>query len=175
MIITIAAAKQIGFLSACKSNASERLPQENSKITPTLGIYDPSERERGFYNIYDYLNPTSGYSTKATTAVNPDKMPDMMLVTGLPCERFAEKGYFVDLYRFIGSDTGTVKTNKDDLFPGPLNAMEYNGGLYWISPEFSVVTFYGRSSIFALEQFCSYDVGCLPDLRTHAANPAGIN
>lgn len=131
-------------------------------------MFDASKRESKFDNIYDYLKayvkvynqrndnvkiemvnygPSDDYDSylKAITEINLNNMPDLLLVTGLPYEKIAEKECFTDLYQFIDNDTNM---KKDDLFSGPLKAMEYNGGLYWISPEFSVVTFYGRSSIF---------------------------
>jgi hypothetical protein len=143
---------------------------EKNKITLTFGLYDPSEWESGFYNIYDYLKsyvrefnrnsrrinveiisygPSDDPSSylKATTAVNSGSMPDLMLVTGLSCERVADKGYFVDLYEFLEDGDRSSVVDKADLFSGPLKAMEYDGGLYWISPEFSLVSFCGLSSV----------------------------
>ena len=55
---------------------------------------------------------------KATTAVNSGSMPDLMLVTGLSCERVADKGYFVDLYEFLEDGDRSSVVDKADLFQG---------------------------------------------------------
>lgn len=69
---------------------------------------------------------------------------DIICLSGLSYETYAEKGLLQDLYTLIENDD-TI--NTDDFWAEPLSAMEYKEHLYRISPSFSLVTMIALNSV----------------------------
>jgi len=68
----------------------------------------------------------------------------------LPFERYARRGFLLDLGARIDADNGL---NRGDLLEPILNLLEVDGTLYTITPQFSITTLTGRSDLVG------YDMG----------------
>ena len=85
-------------------------------------------------------------SEKLSTELGSGNSPDILFLQGCDYERYAKKGYFLDLYTFFGEEGDDGAVSKDDFFIGPLQSMEYHGKLYCFSPEVVVLTYCGLTS-----------------------------
>ena len=72
------------------------------------------------------------------------KAPDILDVSAVDYDIFAEKGALVDLYGFMQEDDDC---NKDMMISSVLEAYETNGSLYCISPSFLLWTMWGAKSV----------------------------
>lgn len=77
----------------------------------------------------------------------------------LDFENLGAKGALVDLYEFIDADDDI---NRDDFVQSILRTMEYDGKLYAVSPDFSLITIVGKKSL--LGQYDKWDFDALYDL-----------
>ena len=77
----------------------------------------------------------------------------------LDFENLGAKGALVDLYEFIDADEDI---NRDDFVQSILRTMEYDGKLYAVSPDFSLITIVGKKSL--LGQYDKWDFDALYDL-----------
>ncbi len=82
--------------------------------------------------------------TKLTTEIMSGKVPDLMDMSGLPYEQLANKGLLEDLYPYIDAD---ADFGREDFFSSVFSALEVNGGLYKLSPSFSIYTVIGAKSV----------------------------
>lgn len=70
-------------------------------------------------------------------------MPDVMNITDGTEEFYASKGIFEDLKPYLDGETGI---RRSEYFDNILTAMETNGKLYALSPDFTVKTLVGKKS-----------------------------
>ena len=96
------------------------------------------------YSEYNTEDDYSAGQTKLTTEILSGKMPDLLCLDGLPYGQLAGKGLLEDLYPYLDADPGM---KREDFFATVLGAMEYNGGLYRISPSFSIQGLIGGASV----------------------------
>ena len=85
--------------------------------------------------------------TKLSTTITSGKIPDMLMLDSMPAAKYAEKGLFTDLSNFLDREVNGITLVKDELFEGPLKAMEYEGKLFWLSPEYYIDTYVGMTSV----------------------------
>ena len=91
---------------------------------------------------------------RLSTELIAGQIPDILETRLLPFDKYVEKGLFVDLYDFIDSDS---EYSRDSFVTGALRALEMNGGLYQIVPEFYVSTVVGNPAILGAEQGWTID------------------
>lgn len=97
--------------------------------------------------ITDY---TEKYPDEPLTHLNNDiiigNLPDIILLDAysMPVESYIAKGLFANLYDFMDSDESF---NRTDYLESYFKAYEVNGKLYELSPEFSIHTIVGKTSV----------------------------
>lgn len=92
--------------------------------------------------------------TKLATEIMSGKMPDLLMLEGLPYRQLAVKGLLEDLYPYLDAD---AELSRADLFGSVLRSMEVDGGLYEVSPSFSLITLMGASSVVGDTPGWTYD------------------
>ena len=90
--------------------------------------------------VLDY----SAGQAKLLTEVLAGNMPDLLLLDELPYNQLAAKGLLEDLYPWLDGDP---ELSREDFFENVLRAMEEGGGLYQVSPAFSIATAIGAKSV----------------------------
>ena len=80
--------------------------------------------------------------TKLVTEILAGDMPDLLALDSLPYAQLAAKGLLEDLYPWLDAD-GELK--REDFFENVLRSMEVSGGLYEVTPGFSIITLMGAS------------------------------
>ena len=90
-----------------------------------------------FISVTEYMPQGSGYDTelqeqaglRMVTALMAGKVPDIILLSGqdLPIRRMEAQGMLEDLWPYIDADP---ELGRDALMTRPLEALEYEGGLY---------------------------------------------
>ena len=71
--------------------------------------------------------------------------PDLLLLDGMPYERYARQGLLLDLNPYLDSGAGGLQ--RSELFAGPLRAMSYDDGLYCLSPRYTLRVNVGLRSL----------------------------
>ena len=121
------------------------LRREIIKFNKTNGKYRIEVIDYSEYNTQEDYNAGR---TKMNTEIISGNVPDLLLVDDLPLQQYVSKGLFEDLYNLIDNDPDL---KRDDFIENVLKAQEVNGGLYQISPTFSIMTIVGRSDIVGPE------------------------
>ncbi len=91
----------------------------------------------------DYKIHVTEYGTDSEARQNfmkallSGKGQDIVDLSNMPVKQLEYKGLFENLYTYIDSDP---ELSRDSFMSAPLKAMETDGGLYTVSPEFSVST-----------------------------------
>lgn len=114
-------------------------------------------KNNGTYRIkimdYSEYNTDEDYSagiTKLNTDIASGKVPDILLLDNrLPVNSYVSKGLFEDLYPFMEADE---EIKKEDFFPNILAALEVNGKLYRMVPNYTICTAAGKTSLVGTEQ-----------------------
>lgn len=70
--------------------------------------------------------------------------PDLLMVSGVDYDIFADKGVLADLYGFMENDP---ELSKDMLMPSVIQAYETDGHLYNIAPGFQLYTMWGPKTV----------------------------
>lgn len=142
----------------------EHIPDEEvpEKIVITLGLVNSNYRLRNAAikfnkNNDEYRITFKDYSKYAVgddydscyTQLNNDiiagKTPDIMLLDdNMPVNSYFKKGIFLDLNTMFESDP---EINRSDFLENILDALEYDGKLYRITPSFRVRTVAGKKSV----------------------------
>lgn len=81
--------------------------------------------------------------TKFNTDVLAGNVPDILYLRDMPVERYVAKGVLEDLNPYLDKDD-VVK--RDDIIPSVLSAIEDDGKLYYIAPDFSVSSLVAKKS-----------------------------
>lgn len=89
-----------------------------------------------------YLNDTK--LTKFIVDIISGKAPDIIDTSTIPMLRFAAKGLFEDLYPYLDEDP---ELKREDIYPGILRSLEYNGHLYETVDTFGICTLIGAQNI----------------------------
>lgn len=71
--------------------------------------------------------------------------PDLLLTDLLPLRHYVSAGLLLDLYPFLDAEDGL---GREDILPELRAAWEHAGGLYHISPDFSIFTLAGPASVW---------------------------
>ena len=114
------------------------------------------------YTIYatsfSESNDTSDWEaalTKFNNELLAGNVPDIILLNQqMPVSSYASKGLFTDLYELLDKDPDL---SKEDFMPNVLAALETNGKLYEITPNFSVQTFAAKTSLVGSERSITLD------------------
>lgn len=72
------------------------------------------------------------------------RIPDIINITDGTEEFYAAKGIFEDLNPYLDGEKGI---NREDYFSNVLSAMETNGKLYFLSPDFYIDTIAGKTEV----------------------------
>ena len=125
-------------------------------IVPTYSYRDPIMKFNKYNTEYyvtvkSYFNyDFDEYDTALTNFYNDlitGKGADLfwfMIDDGIDIDNLAQKGVLEDMYGLLDSDE---KISRDEFIPSVLSAMETDGSLYAISPDFKLVTMVGKSSL----------------------------
>ena len=106
-----------------------------------------TEDENGYQNAL----------TKLNTEILSGSLPDMLVGSSLPIDRYASKGMLVDLWQFIDADESI---SREDLMTPVLDAMSIDGKLYSIASSFSIQTAVGMGKVVG-----EYDNWTLTEVR----------
>ncbi|MCM1577581.1 MAG: hypothetical protein NC078_02120 [Ruminococcus sp.] len=119
---------------------------------------------------YSENNDTSDWNsalTKFNNEILAGNVPDILQInSNMPYDSYAAKGLFTDMYELIEKD-GSV--TKDSFIPSVLTALETDGKLYSICPDFNVETYVGKKSVIGdtvsmtLEEANGYVAKLKPD------------
>ena len=164
-------------------------PAGEGKTLLTLGALYPEDLSRAVLKFNrshdtvrsvvkdysDYVNLAANMDdetealTKLTTEIMAGDMPDLLDLDGLPYVQLAAKGLLEDLYPWLDGDG---ELSREDFFENVLAAAEVRGGLYQVSPGFSVMSLLGASDVVGEEPgwtFADFDAalakmpeGCTP-------------
>ncbi|MEG1661688.1 MAG: extracellular solute-binding protein, partial [Clostridiales bacterium] len=96
---------------------------------------------------YSEFNTKDDYEAgrlKLNTAIISGNVPDLVDVNQMPMQQYVAKGLMEDLYPYIDKDT---EVSRDDLVQSVFRSLEINGGLYQVSPSFSVSSVVGATSL----------------------------
>ncbi len=91
--------------------------------------------------------------TKFLTAIVAGDTPDIICLNSMPFKQLAAKGILEDMNPWLEKDG---EFSKEDIVPSALNAMEINGKLYRIFPQFIIKTAIGATSVVGQEQGWGY-------------------
>lgn len=114
------------------------------------------------YTIYatsfSESNDTSDWEaalTKFNNELLAGNVPDIILLNQqMPVSSYAAKGLFTDLYELLDNDPDL---KKEDFMPNVLTALETNGKLYEITPNFSVQTYAAKTSLVGSDRSITLD------------------
>ena len=145
----------------------ESLPQRQELTLGTLYADVISEAVLRFnrsqdqvrIRVKDYSDFVSGEDyeaglTKLVTEIMAGNMPDLLSLDSLPYAQLAAKGLLEDLYPWLDAD---AELSRDDFFENVLTSMEVGGGLFEVTPGFSVVTVMGASDVVGDTPGWSYE------------------
>ena len=116
----------------------------NNRIIRFNRSHDDVRLEIKDYSLYNTEEDYSIGMTKFMTEVTAGNIPDIIPMSSLSYKQLAAKGVLEDLYPYIDADRDL---KREDFFPNLLAALEVGGGLYQVTPAFSVETLVGASSI----------------------------
>lgn len=107
--------------------------------------------------ITDDENGYDNALTRFNTEILSGSLPDMLVGSSLPIDRYAAKGMLVDLWQFIDADESI---SREDLMTPVLDAMSIDGKLYSIASSFSIETAVGMGKVVG-----EYDNWTLTEVR----------
>ena len=123
-----------------------------------------SDEYRIVVKDYAEYNTDDDYSaglTKLNTEIMSGVIPDMMITTNLPVDRYAAKGVLADLYTFIDNDSSLT---RESFVQEVLKACETDGKLYELPTSFMVQTAYGLSKV--VDGYDVWNVAAVQDAMT---------
>lgn len=157
-------------------------PQGADGVTAlTLGAYNPevilldyintyNEKSTKYkinvldYAAYDENNDGQGL-TRLRTDIISGNVPDIYDLSNLPAELYARRGILEYLTPYF-SETSAV--SYEEFTPGAIKALETNGGLYYITPTYEVlsvcgdVSFVGDKGSWTPQDFFAATANVLP-------------
>lgn len=93
------------------------------------------------YAMYDEAGAEEQGLTRLRMDIISGNGPDLYELSQLPAELYASKGLFEDLKPYFAENS---PIQYADFVQNAVDALEYNGGLYYITPWFELVTIGGR-------------------------------
>lgn len=99
------------------------------------------------YSQYNTEDDWEAGITKLNTEIVTGKVPDIISVSQLPISQYIAKGLLEPVDAFIEADSEL----NGQLMEGPLNAVRVDGQLYQVSPNFSIMTCLGATSVVGPE------------------------
>ena len=148
LCLTVSSCGKVGDMqtSGEKKKVSLYVWSTNSDIEKA--VMDFNGRSTAYrVEITDY---TEKYPDEPLTHLSNDiiigNLPDIILLDAysMPVESYIAKGLFANLYDFMDSDE---RFNRADYLESYFKAYEVNGKLYELSPEFSIHTIVGKTSV----------------------------
>ncbi len=103
--------------------------------------YRITVKEYDSYNSYDDYE--AGYK-QLNNDVTTGKMPDILIVDGLPAENYVAKGLLADIGEMIEEDE---ELSGVEFVQNVFDAYSMEGKLYYVIPSFRVSTVIGKKSI----------------------------
>ncbi len=116
------------------------------------------------YAAYDENNDGQGL-TRLRTDIISGNVPDIYDLSNLPAELYARRGILEDLTPYFSEGS---PVNYEAFTPGAIKALETNGGLYYITPTYEVisicgdVSFVGDKGSWTPEDFFTATANILP-------------
>ena len=94
----------------------------------------------------DYVNGEDYEAglTKLVTEILAGDMPDLLALDSLPYAQLAARGLLENLDPWLERD---AELKREELFENVLHSMEQGGGLYEVTPGFSIITMMGPSEL----------------------------
>jgi ABC-type glycerol-3-phosphate transport system substrate-binding protein len=96
------------------------------------------------YSQFDTGDDRSAGLTRLTAEIIAGKIPDILDMSNLPYNQYANQGLLENLYTFIDSDPDM---ERSDFMENVFKASEINDGLYQIFPAFKINTIVGHPSV----------------------------
>lgn len=95
------------------------------------------------YSQYNTEKDFSAGRTKLNTDIIGGNTPDLIDCRQIPLDQYTNKGLLQDLNEFIDSDE---EITKDSFVPGALNSLSTGDSIYRMSPSFTAISLYGKTS-----------------------------
>ena len=143
--------------------------EQNNKIQLTLGVVhitqgiEKAVTEFNRYSqdvrveIVSYYNEQEDYE-KSVERLKLDIVagtaPDIIDVSSVDYEVFANKRIFTDLYKYMKED---AELNADMIVPSLLKIQEINGQLYSIDASFKIFSMWGKASVIGEQTGATFD------------------
>jgi len=126
----------LGTLHINPSMQKAILDFNNSSTTHYISVIN--------YSSNTTPNDTEGAFLRFITEVSAGKVPDILILAGIPIERLIALDLLVDLYPYLDSDS---ELSRDNLMESVLKAQEINDKLFMINQAFRVLTIVGNPSV----------------------------
>lgn len=133
-----------------KLSASEKQPEQSSRILdigcfnfrPEDFIISYFEKKYPEYKVSltDYSTDTPDFQNEFDRALLSDTAPDLIYFSSddyYDPTRHNRKSAYTDMYKLMAED---LEFSKSDLLENVLDALEYDGSLYQITPRFELYT-----------------------------------
>ena len=95
------------------------------------------------YAAFDNVGADGQGLNRLRTDIISGKTPDIFDLSNLPAQLYAAHGIFEDLKPYLNAD---APVQYDSLIPSAVKALEYKDGLYYITPQFQIITVCGNES-----------------------------
>ena len=89
------------------------------------------------YSQYNTNEDMQGGLTRLNTEILSGKIPDLLITDDIPVERYAAKGFLMDLWPLIDADPDL---SRDDLMTHFFDSISTDGKLYEVFSSFSIET-----------------------------------
>lgn len=96
------------------------------------------------YSQYNTPDDYSAGETKLNTEILGGNTPDLIELGKMPIETYTNKGLLEDLNNFLSTD---VDYSIQSIVPGAYQALSTGNALYRITPSFTAIGLYGKSSM----------------------------
>lgn len=138
-----------------------RLSKDGSARTITIATYNLDSTLSNYINIYNESNGQYKIDIKDYSVYNTAEAPDQGLtqlrtdiITGhtpdiydlsqLPAELYAHRGVLENLLPYFSNDSAV---RYDQLVQSAADVLQFENGLYYIAPEFEILTLCGDESV----------------------------
>lgn len=131
-----------------------------------------SDKYRIVVTDYSEFSTDEDYTAgilKLNTEILSGKVPDILMTSNLPMERYAAKGVFTDLYELIDADG---ELTRDSFVPEVLKACETDGKLYQIPTSFYIDTCFGLEKVVG--EYETWNMDAVKDAMTKLQPDADI-
>ncbi len=160
-VIDTPAGNDVSEYSVLKQGEQEQavisigIMQETPDITETVTKFNRLNNgvRVQIVNYYDEENFEVGVE-KLKLDIVKGKAPDIIDVSMINYELFADKKIFRDLYEFMDTDT---ECSRDKFITNILENYEINGELYSIAPAFQLYTIWGKPAVIQGKSGVSFD------------------